>query len=372
MPIPTLSAGQVLRLRLRAQGLAARVPARDKAADAVVRRVCGLQAQELPAALLGVRARSRGLTAAGVERARQEERAIVWTWAMRGTLHLLDAADAGWLVGLFGPRLVMADRTRRAQLGLTEDASIAAVRLILDMLAAQGPLTRDEIAERLRARGIRAEGQARAHLLYRAALEGTICRGPDRDGEPSYVLTRDWIGLQPALAREAALAMLARRYVDAYGPARPEDLAAWSGLGLADSRRAWRSIAAELLEVQCDDGPAWLPKRRAAWLRAAGGAAPQVSLLPRYDTYLLGYASRDLVLAPEYARRIHPGGGVLHAALLVDGRVRGTWRTQRRGKRLEVAIAPFGAELSAVERAGVEREVEDVGRFLEVETALAG
>src|SRR5690349_18128777 len=98
-----LSEDQVLGLRLRAQRLAG-LPAGDRAGvAAVVREICGVQAQELPAAGLAVRARSVGLVAADVETARVEERSIVRTWGPRGTLHLLAVDDLGWMLPLLGP-----------------------------------------------------------------------------------------------------------------------------------------------------------------------------------------------------------------------------------------------------------------------------
>ncbi|MCT2587225.1 winged helix DNA-binding domain-containing protein [Actinophytocola sp. S1-96] len=53
----------------------------------MVRRVVGLQAQDVRANRLGVWGRSSGLTAGNVGAAVQS-RCVVRTWAMRGTLHI--------------------------------------------------------------------------------------------------------------------------------------------------------------------------------------------------------------------------------------------------------------------------------------------
>src|SRR5215212_3670570 len=98
MPAPrALSDAQVRRLRLRAQRLALPTAPGDEVAAAVV---C-VQAQDMRAAGLSLRARGRGLTAAGIDQARAEG-ALVRTWLMRGTLHLVAAADTAWLVALLG------------------------------------------------------------------------------------------------------------------------------------------------------------------------------------------------------------------------------------------------------------------------------
>jgi hypothetical protein len=92
--------------------------------------------------------------------------------------------------------------------------------------------------------------------------------------------------------------------------------------------------------------------------RAAEEAAPGepvVRLLPAFDTYLLGYRSREHAVAAEHASRVWPGGGWIHPVVLVDGRAAGTWRV--RGGR--VAVEPFGPLPD-----GARAEAADVERFL--------
>jgi hypothetical protein len=359
-----LTDDEILSLRLRGQRLSA--PEGDAAE--IVRAVCGVQAQDLRAAELSIRVRSGGLLAADVRRARLQDRTLVRTWAMRGTLHLLAASDLGWMVGLLGPGMIRAGRRRREQLGLDEETYARAIHALHDALADQGPLTRAQIVEYLAQAGIQLEGQARAHLIFRAALEGTICQGPAQSAEPVYVLVEDWIETGPALAREDALAELARRYLRAFGPATPLDFAAWSGLSAADARAAWRSLAAELFEIETDRGSIWLAGDQPALLDTRPHD-PVVRLLPAYDTYLLGYRGRSLVVADDYAGRVNAGGGIIRPTLLVDGRVLGTWHAARRRNAIDVSLAPF-APLDPATVRGVETEVADIGRFLGLQAAL--
>jgi Winged helix DNA-binding domain len=364
-----LSDAQVRRLRSRAQRLGPRGRARHDAAQ-VVRDVCGVQAQDTAAAALAVRVRSTGLTLAGVEHALIEARSIVRTWAMRGTLHWLAAEDVGWLLALLGPSMQAGNRRRRLQLGL-DDASIArGVRLLRSMLAEDGPLTRDEIVARLGKRGLTLQGQARPQLLYYAALDRVICYGAERGHEPTYVLLEDWLGRDSTrqVEREVALSELARRYIAAFGPARPADLAVWSGVSVGEARTAWASVAAELREVTLGGQAAWLLRGggRGTWLEDGAQAEEVVRLLPSFDTYLLGYRDRSLTVAPEHVRRVNAGGGMLRPTVLTDGRAVGTWRLERRGTQAPlVGIEPFG-KLSAASEQGVDDEVGDLERFLGV------
>src|SRR5947209_6283224 len=258
----SLSDDQVRLLRLHAQQLTSKP--RDAVPDvaSLVKELCGIQAQDAYAATLALRVRSVELVADDVERARVQKRSIIRTWGQRGTLHLLATEDLGWLLPLFGPVFIAASQRRRMELGLDEDTCARGIGIIRDALANQGSLTRAELVEQLAIHGVRIEGQARPHLLHRAALEGVICFGPDRGREPTYVLLSDWIEQGHTLSEAAAYTELARRYLAAYGPATPEDLAAWSGMPISKLRAAWQHIAGQLMEVEVSGSPAWMLKTR--------------------------------------------------------------------------------------------------------------
>lgn len=333
--------------------------------------VCGLQAQVLDAALLGVRARSAGTRRDGVVRALNTERSIVRSWLMRGTLHLVAADDLRWLVGLLGPLFASGNRRRHAQLGLDEDLKGPGVVAIRKILAESGPLTRYELVDRLRDRGIDLDrrSQAPIHLIQLAALQGVLCLGPDRSGESTYVLIDDWLGRSRPAPVETALGELARRYVKAYGPATVADLVAWSGIPLALARTAIASAGSALVEVTVQGTPAFILKTRARESAMPDPRRPTVRLLPAFDTYLLGYRGRTLAVPAPLQRRLQRGGGWLHPCVVVDGHGVGAWQLRRAGRRGEVAVEPF-APLTTPIRAGIEAEVADVGRFLELSLTL--
>ena len=316
--------------------------------------LAGIQAQAMEAATLAIRPRSRVLTARDVTRARHDERSIVRTWAMRGTLHLLAAKDAGWMVALLGPIFAAKARGRRRQLGIDDALAERAGGAIRTLLEA-GPMTRAELIAGLDARGIAFEprSQGPIHLIALAAMQGVLCHGPDRDGVQTFVLVQDWIGERPPIAPATAARRLAERYVAAHGPADALDFAAWSGLPTAMAREAFAAAP-----------PHHLPLSRESRAR------PSVRLLPAFDEYLLGYASRAFALSPALERRLQRGGGWIHPAVVVDGRGIGAWRTQRRGDRLDVIVEPFERVTAAI-AAGIAAEVADLGRYLAIETRLA-
>ena len=296
-----LSDDQLRLLRLRAQRLTPQQPGEVIGVAQVVKEVCGIQAQDASAATFVVRSRSDGLVVTDVEHARVYDRSIIRTWGQRGTLHMLASDDIGWLLPLLGPVFVAGDRRRREELGLSEDICVRGMRIIRNVLADHGSLTRAELVEHLATDGIHLEGQARPHLLARAALEGLICLGPDRGAEPTYVLLNDWIDQKHtghSLSEDEAYTELTRRYLSAYGPATPGDQAAWSGLPQSKTRAAWQRIEGELLEVETIDSRAWMLRAQAARLDELPAPTPIVHLLPRFDIYLLGYQKRDLAVPP--------------------------------------------------------------------------
>lgn len=368
----SLTNDQVRFLRLRAQRLTPQQPDETMDVTRIVKEVCGIQAQETSAATLAVRARSFRLVAADIKQALVQDRSIIRTWGFRGTLHWLAADDIGWLLTLLGPVFIVGDRRRREELGLSEDVCARGMRSMHNVLANHGSLTRSELIERIANDGIHLEGQARPHLLFRAAFEGIICFGPDRGTEPTYVLLSDWIEQQHirhTLSEDESYVELTRRYLSAYGPATPKDQAAWSGMPMSKIQATWHRIADQLLEVEFAGSQAWMLKSYEACLDDLPKHMPIVRLLPRFDTYLLGYQKRDLAVQPQYAKRVNAGGGIVHATILVDGQVVGTWKSKRWKNQLEVRVAPF-EQLAAEIYQGLEAETEDIARFLDIKFTL--
>jgi hypothetical protein len=296
-----------------------------------------------------VRARSEGLVVDDVIRACDEERSVVRTWAMRGTLHMLAAEDVRWIVGLLGPGVARRYEARRAGLGLTPEVGeriLAAIPSVLD----GGPRSRSELIDALNARGlgIDTSDQAPAHAVLLASASGITCRGPDRSAdEPTYVLLDDWVDAEPARDRDAALAELARRFRAAYGPSDAGDLAYWSGMPAGDARRAWE-LAGPPPPPPSDEG------------------APPPRLLPAFDGVLLGHRDRTPLVRPADAPKLTSGSWIL-PTVIAGGRAVGTWR--RDGG--EVVLRPFASRLPRGAVRALRAEAADVGRFLGVPARMA-
>jgi hypothetical protein len=329
-------------LRMRAQRLDATRGAASAAT--ILSHLVAVQAQDMAAATLGIGVRADGLTVADVDRARNVERSIVRTWCLRGTLHLVAAADVRWLLDVVRPGLVAANRTRRRELGLDDADTARGVELLRRHLA-DGPRTRPEIAAYLAEHAIASAGQATIHVIWRAAMDGLVCYGPDRNGESTFVLLDDWAvsGVSPA----DPVGELARRYQAAYGPATRDDFAAWSGLSRRAIDRTW------------SDGVVDTPDRPAPLARG-------VRLLPAFDSVWLAYRDHGLLVSAEFEKRLFPGGGILRPVVVSGGRAVGTWSRRRTRRGLDVDVDLF----ASVSRRDLDAAVAELGRFLQTPVRL--
>ena len=342
-----------LPARLAAQLLAG-PPAPD--AVAVAERLLAVQAQDPRGARLAVRARTPiGTTsAADVDRALTGERTLVISWLNRGTLHLVRREDWPWLHALTTPPLRAASARRLKQEGVPPADAERGVALVERALADEGPLTREQLRDRLDRAGVRTAGQALVHVLVAATLRAGIVRGPLHGARHAFALARDWLGeeaMRP-VDRDAALAELARRYLAGHGPASDRDLARWAGVPLRDARAGLTAIAPRLTER---DGLVALAESAGAPLPPP----PAPRLLGAFEPLLLGWCSREDVLGDHAHTSVVTANGLFRPIALVRGRAVATWRLAGG----EVALAPL-RRIAARDAAALRRDAADVVRFL--------
>jgi hypothetical protein len=343
----------VLAARLTAQLLAG-APAAD--AVAVTERLLAIQAQDPRGARLAIRARTRpgGTTAADVDRALGDG-ALLVSWLNRGTLHLVRREDWPWLHALTTPPLRTGNARRLAQEGVPPDAAARGVEAIERALTDEGPLTREQLRERVDAAGVRTAGQALVHVLFAATLDGLVVRGPLSGARHAFVLVRDWLGEEAAkpVDRDRALAELARRYLAGHGPASDCDLARWAGLPLRDARAGLRAIVSRLHERP--NGLVELAERA----KTPPAPLPPPRLLGAYEPLLLGWTEREDVLGGN--THVVTKNGIFHPIALVRGRAVGIWRLASSG---ELALDQFG-RVAKRDLAALRHDAFDVRRFLD-------
>ncbi len=370
-----LSWEAVLAWRVARQGLAQRAVAEDWLA--VVSRICGLHAQVQSSAELTLWARVDGLDPGAVKRALWEDRLLVRTWAMRGTLHLLPAAELSVWVGAQGvirPRYEMA--SWRKAFGMTSAEAAAVLDAIRHVLDGE-PSTRDELADAVAvALGSERLGEAVrgsfGTMPKLAAFRGDVVFAPPKGPKVRFTRPDRWLdpGWTPAAPRPA-MADVVRRHLAVYGPASRETFARW--FGMPSAAQAGRLIAAlgdEVAQVNVEGFQGWMLRGD---VEAAAATQPSgvVSLLPAFDQYVVAAPRQETpVLAAEHKDRVYRRQGWLSPVLLVDGRIAGVWRHEAKHGEANVVIEPFGA-VGDDARAGAEREAARLADYLDAELVLS-
>jgi len=342
-------------LRLAAQGIAR--PAVDDPVDAV-RGLLAMQGQDYLGVLWSAALRTRGATEADVEAAHASG-ALVRSWPLRGTLHLIAAEDLPWMLSLTGERTVRSAAGRNRQLGLDAADFDRAAAIARERLAGGGRADRAELLAAFRDGGIATDGQRGAHVLGNLAHTGLIVLS----GRTEYALLAEHVRAPRELDPDAAADELALRYFTGHGPATVRDLAWWSGLPVTLVRAATARVRDRLDAIEVD-GVEYLMR---PGLEPDGNG---VHALPGFDEYLLGYADRSAALSPEHADTIVPGGnGMFLPTLVVRGEVVGTWSRDRARRVVRATATPFDTLSPAAER-GFAAAMRRYGRFLEAEVEL--
>ena len=383
----------VARWRLRSQHLAG--PHAASAGEAVG-SLLAVQAENPGQAAWAVAARTKrpdrgelaGLLDGG---------AVLRTHVLRPTWHFVLADDLGWLLDLTGPRVrrVTGLQLRNAH-GLDERAVDRAVGAVEEALASRGELTRGQLADELRERGIPAgrqetgqesrqgsgqgtakgsgqgtgpgsgqgTGQLAMILLAHAELLGVICSGRTVGGEHTYALMSQRVPAPRRLGRAEALAELAMRYFTGHGPATERDLAYWATLTVTDVRTGLRQVQDRLDSFEHDGRTFW----HAPGDPPAGPQQPAGHLLQILDETYRGYQDSRWVLdaagqVPR-TRESAIGMALVDAQLLAS--MRRTITTDQVRFDLRPYRAPTPAELEALELAAGR-----YGRYLGLEPRIS-
>lgn len=366
----TLSEGQVRALRMRALLLDAERGA-GRSVGQIVEHLGAIQAQDVASSFWSLGVRMPGSAEADI-RAALEAREVVRTWPMRGTVHLVPARDAAWMVDLMKAKPLGGGQARREYLGITLELVDRSTTLLADAVAGGRVLTRDECVTVLEDAGISTAGQVSYHLLWYACQVGVLCQGPPRGKEHTFTLLADWVPNPHEPSRAEALATIALRYVRGHGPVAVKEMARWTGLGVLECREGIAAAGPALVSVATESGPMVaaaeaLEARRDDEASEASGHL----VLPGFDELMLGYGDRALFLKPgDLAKVVPANNGVFQSTLVRHGRVVGIWKRALKATTVAIAVTPL-ARLTSTDRKAYEREFVDYARFWGREARVA-
>ncbi len=338
-----------------------------------VRRMIGVQAQVMSAAELSLWARVDGLRPADVQDALWQERALVKTWAMRGTLFLFAAEDLPLVVAARNARGSRYKLKHFESYGVSEPQFRAFLEAVPRVLGGE-PMTREQLAVAA-ARHTGIDGLLPAltesswgSALKPSALRGDLCYGPTRGRNVAFVRPGDWLGGWREIDPKAAARAIVRRYLSVYGPAAPEDFSRWWGAGTRLAKKAFEELGDELEAVEVEG-------RRAFALRSSLepmeglSSVGVVRLLPMFDAYVHGLLDCDPLLPSAFRRLVFRPQGWISAVVLVDGRVGGVWWHETKASGTTVGIRMFAPPTAGI-REAIVAEAERLNDFLNTVVAV--
>jgi hypothetical protein len=229
------------------------------------------------------------------------------------------------------------------------DAAVAAARELLT----DGPMRFAALASALEARGFPM--RATKALGFSMDLVRVPPSGTWESRRADLYGLAEWWTPRVEVAEDDGIEHLVRRYLGAFGPAAPRDIASWMGVTVAQMRHVVDRM--ELDTLRDEDGRPLLD------LPAATIPDPDTPAPPRFigvwEAMLLVHARRTGVLPEEHRSKVF-NVRTPHSVntFLVDGRVAGTWRHEDGDVRIE----PF-EPLPPAERAAVEDEAHRLAAF---------
>lgn len=278
--------------------------------------VAGLQSQYAPTMYIGCWSRLDGFRREQLT-ADLEQRRVVQGTMMRSTIHLVSAADY-WPLNRAIRRPRREWWLRAHRLGAGEADVRVGADLVRAALDDAGQLSRKEL-EAVAGKRI-ADGAGAFVDLVRVPPSGTW----DRRRADLYALAEAWVGPEPELSDEDAMAHLVGRYLTGFGPATVNEIALWAGMTVGDIAPVLDRLT--LRRFRTEDGKV-LIDRPGLPLPADDGDVPTVRFIGTWEALLLVHTRRAVILREEDRPRIF---GIRTPqsfnTFLVDGVVEGTWR----------------------------------------------
>ncbi|HTJ59842.1 MAG TPA: winged helix DNA-binding domain-containing protein [Candidatus Saccharimonadales bacterium] len=331
---------------------------------AAIERLAGLQAQWAPAPYIGLWSRLAKFGIADLERA-LAARTVVKATLMRGTLHLVSAADY--------PALCIATTRTRAGRWAPAARRIAdGERVHAETLRyAQRPRTRAELADFLTTQGISRELSG-PMLWWLIATDGWLVHVPP-SGTWAFRKSGDliaadaWLRTARRPTIDAAVQLTLTRHLAAFGPATIEDVSSWSSIPTPTIRAALDAMSSKIRTFSDPRGRTLFDLKGAAL--PAGDTAAPVRYLPKWDSTLLAYAppERVRILSEAHRRTVIAKNGDVAQTILVDGMVAGTWAIAAKPAVATISVSPFG-RVSKADRLALAEEGERLARFIAPES----
>ncbi len=229
-----------------------------------------------------------------------QKRTVVRATSMRGTIHLMTAADFLKFRGCLQPSL---DAGLRAILRERMDTLDVPSLLAVARAYFEQPHTFEDARDHLVSKFPRGDERAMGYAV-RMALP--LVQVPSTDGwaypaRADFVSAASW--LRKPVAACGALGPIVLRYLAAYGPATVKDAQAWTGL--ANLEATFAGLGDKLVTVAGPGGKPLFDLPDAP--RPGADAVAPVRFLPEWDSVIVTRADERIVAKADRPRVFLPG-----------------------------------------------------------------
>lgn len=343
--------------------------------DAAVRVMLAAQAQVASAADLSIALRLGGGTCADV-RAGLGDRSLVRAAGLRGTIHVVAAADLGLWTGTFAT--LPPGRTSADPALQPTPAEVDRLCAAIGDTAAQAPepLTLEELHDGVVARAGAWAGELvmpafqsmwpRWRMVQaEASRRGLLCFGPNRGRAVTYTAPPPTEPIEPRAAAERLLL----RYLSAYGPSTPAAYAKWHAAPIGWATQIFDALTLQgrAVEVDLDGTRAWVVHDDQDF---TADPPTGIRLLPYFDALAIAAFPRERFFPGRASERALAGGQAgNYPVVLVDGEVAGVWHQRKAGRRVVITVEPL-VRVTRRRQAELEEAVERVASLQDLRPEL--
>ena len=248
---------------------------------------------------------------------------IIRMHLLRCTWQLITAQDYGWMLELCAPKSIatLNGWMKSNKISIPEDEVLSVQQIIEQTIGDKTNITKENIAESLARNGMKMEDHRLSYHIRLAELSGLLVSGDLHPSKATYCLASQKIGVATSINRDEALALLTTKYFQSRSPATLEDFVWWSGLSASDCKRGILLLENQLYTESWNGRKFYLLDS----CRTRGFRKGCLLLLPPFDEYLIGYKSRDVVLAPVHSHHAHNNSGIFYPIIALDGVICGNW-----------------------------------------------
>ena len=304
--------------------------------EQVVEWLGAVQAQDYYAALWAIGLRMDNASQDLVEKAITDKK-IIRSWPMRGTLHFVAPENIRWMLKLLTPRIIARSQTQYKQSGLDNKVFTKSKKIFIKALEGGRQLTRNQLYQHLEKVKISTAEQRGLHILGYLAQEGLICLAARKGKQQTFALLDEWVPNTKTLTSDEAIVKLTQLYFTSHGPATVHDFAWWTGLTIAEANRGIEMTKSQLHSETIANKIYWMAQQTAAIKNKTTNAC----MLPVYDEYLVGYKDRSAAHNPAYDNEIKMS--IFQPAIIINGKVSGTWRRNFEKKTLNIVASAFSS-----------------------------